>query len=95
MGAGGGAAWTAGVLARRWGWLRGGPARPTRAATSLVTGVRASGQALAIAQASFPLLAEVSVAIVAFGMFSILLPVLFAIVVGRTAHRHKPLPTAP
>jgi hypothetical protein len=77
------------------GWLLGGPARPTRAATSLVTGVRASGPALAIAQASFPLVAEVSVAIIAFGMFSILLPVLFAVVVGRTAHRHEPSPTAP
>ena len=89
------AALTAVLLALLLGWLLGGPARPTRAATSLVTGVRASGPALAIAQASFPLLAEVSVAIVAFAMFSILLPVLFAVVVGRTAHRHEPLPTAP
>jgi BASS family bile acid:Na+ symporter len=88
------AALTAVLLALLLGWLLGGPARPTRAATSLVTGVRASGPALAIAQASFPSLAEVSVAIVAFGMFSILLPVLFAVVVGRTAHRQEPLPTA-
>jgi BASS family bile acid:Na+ symporter len=89
------AALTTVLLALVLGWLLGGPARPTRAATSLVTGVRASGPALAIAQASFPSLAEVSVAIVAFGMFSILLPVLFAVAVGRTAHRHEPLPTVP
>ena len=79
------AALTAVVLALLSGWLLGGPARATRAATSLVTGVRANGPALAIAQASFPSLAAVSVAIVAFGMFSILVPVLFAVVVGRTA----------
>jgi bile acid:Na+ symporter, BASS family len=88
------AALTAVLLALGLGWLLGGPARSTRAATSLVTGVRANGPALAIAQASFPSLAQVSVAIVAFGVFSILLPVGFAVVVGRTAHRYKPLPTA-
>ena len=77
------AAVTAVLLALLLGWLLGGPARPTRAATSLVTGVRANGPALAIAQATFPSLAAVSVAIVAFGMFSILLPVLFAVVIGR------------
>lgn len=77
------AAVTAVLLALLLGWLLGGPAWPTRAATSLVTGVRANGPALAIAQASFPSLAAVSVAIVAFGMFSILLPVLFAVVIGR------------
>jgi BASS family bile acid:Na+ symporter len=77
------AAVTAVLLALLLGWLLGGPARPTRAVTSLVTGVRANGPALAIAQASFPSLAAVSVAIVAFGMFSILLPVLFAVVIGR------------
>ena len=62
----------------------GPPGRPTRAATSLVTGVRANGPALAIAQASFPSLAAVSMAIVAFAMFSVLLPVSFAIVAGRS-----------
>jgi hypothetical protein len=77
------------------GWLLGGPARPTRAATSLVTGVRANAPALAIAQASFPSRAAVSVAIVAFAMFSILVPVLVAIVIGRTAHRHQPSTTTP
>jgi hypothetical protein len=50
---------------------------------------------LAIAQASFPALAAVSVAIVAFGMFSILLAVLFAIVIGRTAHGHQPSTATP
>jgi predicted Na+-dependent transporter len=87
------AALTAVLLALLLGWLLGGPARPTRAATSLVTGVRASGPALAIAQASFPSLAAVSVAIVAFGMFSVLLPVSFAIVAGRTAQRQRPSTT--
>jgi bile acid:Na+ symporter, BASS family len=87
------AALTAVLLALLLGWLLGGPARPTRAATSLVTGVRANGPALAIAQASFPSLAAVSVAIVAFGMFSVLLPVSFAIVAGRTAQRQRPSTT--
>ena len=73
--------------------LLGGPGRPTRAATSLVTGVRANGPALAIAQASFPSLAAVSVAIVAFAMFSVLLPVSFAIVAGRTAEPERPSTT--
>jgi BASS family bile acid:Na+ symporter len=53
FGAVGPAALTAVLLALLLGWLLGGPARPTRAATSLVTGVRANGPALAIAQASF------------------------------------------
>jgi BASS family bile acid:Na+ symporter len=83
------AALTAVLLALLLGWLLGGPARPTRAATSLVTGVRANGPALAIAQASFPSLAAVSVAIVAFAMFSVLLPVSFAIVAGRTAESQR------
>jgi bile acid:Na+ symporter, BASS family len=87
------AALTAVLLALLLGWLLGGPARPTRAATSLVTGVRASGPALAIAQASFPSLAAVSVAIVAFGMFSVLLPVSFAIVAGRMVERQRPSTT--
>lgn len=87
------AALTAVLLALLLGWLLGGPARPTRAATSLVTGVRANGPALAIAQASFPSLAAVSVAIVAFGMFSVLLPVSFAIVAGRTAEPERPSTT--
>ena len=84
------AALTAVLLALLLGWLLGGPGRPTRAATSLVTGVRANGPALAIAQASFPSLAAVSVAIVAFGIFSVLLPVSFAIVAGRTAEPERP-----
>lgn len=87
------AALTAVLLALLLGWLLGGPGRPTRAATSLVTGVRANGPALAIAQASFPSLAAVSVAIVAFAMFSVLLPVSFAIVAGRTAEPERPSTT--
>jgi BASS family bile acid:Na+ symporter len=87
------AALTAVLLALLLGWLLGGPARPTRAATALVTGVRANGPALAIAQASFPSLAAVSVAIVAFAMFSVLLPVSFAIVAGRTAESQTPSTT--
>jgi BASS family bile acid:Na+ symporter len=89
------AAVTAVLVALVLGWLLGGPARSTRAATSLVTGVRANGPALAIAQASFPSVAAVSVAIVAFGMFSILVPVLFAVVIGRTAHRREPSTATP
>jgi bile acid:Na+ symporter, BASS family len=75
------------LLALLLGWLLGGPARPTRAATSLVTGVRANGLALAIAQASFPALAAVSVAIVAFGIFSILPP---SCSPSWSAARHSP-----
>jgi bile acid:Na+ symporter, BASS family len=93
FGAVGPAALTAVLLALLLGWLLGGPARPTRATTSLVAGVRANGPALAIAQASFPSLAAVSVAIVAFAMFSILLPVSFAIVAGRTAESQRPSTT--
>ena len=87
------AALTAVLLALLLGWLLGGPGRPTRAATSLVTGVRANGPALAIAQASFPSLAAVSVAIVAFGIFSVLPPVSFALVAGRTAEPERPSTT--
>jgi hypothetical protein len=58
-----------------------------------VTGVRANGPALAIAQASFPSLAAVSVAIVAFAMFSVLLPVSSAIVAGRTVLTDTPSTT--
>lgn len=95
FGAVGPAAVTAVLVAMGLGWLVGGPARSTRAATSLVTGVRANGPALAIAQASFSSRAAVSVAIVAFGLCSILLPVLVAIVIGRTAQGHQPLTTTP
>jgi hypothetical protein len=60
---------------------------------SLVTGVRANGPALAIAQASFPSLAAVSVAIVTFAMFSVLLPVSSAIVASRTVLTDTPSTT--
>jgi BASS family bile acid:Na+ symporter len=93
FGAVGPAALTAVLLALLLGWLLGGPARPTRAATSLVTGVRANGPALAIAQASFAALPAVSVAIVVFGTFSILLPVSFAIVAGRSVLTDTPSTT--
>jgi BASS family bile acid:Na+ symporter len=64
------------------GWLAGGPGRPTRAAVALVTGVRANALALGIGRASFPV-PEVSVAIVAFGVFSALLPLAVALAARR------------
>jgi hypothetical protein len=49
------------------GWIIGGPARSTRAATALVTRIRANVSAPAIAQVSFPSRPDVAVAIVTSG----------------------------
>jgi len=65
------------------GWIIGGPARSTRAATALVTGIRANGPALAIAQVSFRSRPDVAVAIATFGLFSVLLPLVTALVLRR------------
>lgn len=66
------------IVALGSGWLAGGPTRDTRIAVALVTGVRANGLALAIAQASFPDRAAVQTAVVAFGVLSALLPLAMA-----------------
>ncbi|MGH2395341.1 MAG: bile acid:sodium symporter, partial [Candidatus Limnocylindria bacterium] len=74
---------TAVVFALVLGWLAGGPDRSTRAVVALVTGVRANALALGIGRASFPSAPEVSVAIVAFGVFSALLPLAAALAARR------------
>jgi BASS family bile acid:Na+ symporter len=61
------------------GWLAGGPARPTRAAVALVSGVRANALALGIARTSFPTVPAVSVAVVTYGVISALVPVAVAV----------------
>lgn len=73
------------VAALALGWLAGGSGRATRAAVSLVTGVRANGLALAVAAASFPGRADVRAGVVVFALFSMLLPVLLAVALGRRA----------
>ena len=65
------------------GWIIGSPVRSTRATTALVTGIRANGPALAIAQVSFPSRPDVSVAIVTFGLFSVLIPLFTALFLRR------------
>jgi bile acid:Na+ symporter, BASS family len=65
------------------GWSIGGPGRSTRASTALVTGIRANGPALAIAQVSYPGRPDVAVAIVTFGLFSVLIPLAAALVLRR------------
>jgi BASS family bile acid:Na+ symporter len=74
---------TAVVSALALGWLAGGPARPTRISSALVTGIRANGPALAIAESSFPGQAEVRVAVVTFAVFSVLVPLAAAVALGR------------
>jgi hypothetical protein len=65
------------------GWIAGGPAPGRRIATALVTAVRANALALAIARASFPNDGSTVVAVVVFGLVSITVPVVTALVVGR------------
>jgi bile acid:Na+ symporter, BASS family len=65
------------------GWLAGGPGRATRAAAALVTGIRANAVALAIAGASFAGVPEVRAGVVVFAMFSITMPLVAALVLGR------------
>ena len=69
------------------GWSIGGPALGTRISTALVTGIRANALALAIARASFPDVVSTTVAVVAFGVVSITLPVVVALAVGRNMRR--------
>jgi BASS family bile acid:Na+ symporter len=71
------------VFALVLGWLAGGPGRPTRAAVALVTGVRANAVALGIGRTSFLSIPEVSVAIVAFGVVSALVPLAVALAARR------------
>jgi BASS family bile acid:Na+ symporter len=67
------------------GWLAGAPAPATRAAAALVTGVRANAVALAVAAASFSDRTDVRVGVVVFALFSVLVPLATATVLGRRA----------
>ena len=65
------------------GWLAGGPDRETRGAAALVTGIRANALALTVAAASFPHRPEVRAGVVVFALFSIVVPLVAALVLGR------------
>ncbi len=65
------------------GWLAGGPGRETRGAAALVTGIRANALALAIAASSFPDQAEVRAGVAVFAVFSITVPLVAALLLGR------------
>ena len=69
------------------GWLLGGPERNSRAVVALVTGVRANALALAIARASFPSRTAVQAAVVAFGVFSVTLPLAASFLLARRTRR--------
>jgi BASS family bile acid:Na+ symporter len=69
------------------GWLLGGPARGTRITSSLVTGVRANGVALAIAASSFAGMPRVEVGILVFGLFSVFGPTVFAVLIANRTER--------
>jgi len=65
------------------GWLAGGPGRDTRRAAALVTGIRANALALAIAASTFPDDPQVRAGVIVFALFSIILPLAAALLVGR------------
>ena len=65
------------------GWLAGGPVPDTRLAAALVTGVRSRALALAIASASFAHAPAVRAGVVVFALFSVTLPFLAAVALGR------------
>ncbi len=65
------------------GWFIGGPERPTRLATSLVTGTRANAVALAVASTAFAAEPQVLTGALTAGLVSITLPGLLAVVVSR------------
>jgi len=65
------------------GWAVGGPERGTRISTALVTGVRSNALALAVARTSFPDDPSTTVAVVTFGVLSVTVPVLVALIVAR------------
>ena len=62
------------IAALALGWAVAGPSAGLRVVGALVTGIRANGLALAIAQASFPARPAVYAAVVTFGAFSVVLP---------------------
>lgn len=64
------------------GWVLGGPERSTRVATSLVTGVRANGAAVAIAASAFAGTPAVAIGVILAGLGSVVLPSIFALVMA-------------
>ena len=74
------------IAALALGWTVAGPSAELRVVVALVTGIRANGLALAMAQASFPARPAVHAAVVTFGAFSVVLPMATAFLVGG---RHK------
>jgi BASS family bile acid:Na+ symporter len=64
------------------GWLVGGPQESTRLATSLVSGCRASGAALAVASSAFADRPEVAAGVVTAGLVSVLIPTLVAYLIA-------------
>lgn len=80
-----------GVLAAlTLGWLVGGPGRETRGAAALVTGIRANALALTVAASSFPEQPEVRAGVVVFALFSITVPLVAALALGRRATAFAP-----
>lgn len=67
------------------GWVAGAPARETRAAAALVVGIRANAVALAIAATSFAQRGDVRTGVVVFALFSAIVPLALAAVLGRRA----------
>ena len=72
------------------GWLAGGPDRETRGAAALVTGIRANALALTVAASSFPDRPEVRAGVVVFALFSITVPLVAALVLGRRSELASP-----
>jgi BASS family bile acid:Na+ symporter len=71
-------------IALAGGWVIGGPTPPSRLAVALVSAQRGSAVALAIAVAVFPDIPEAAVAVVAFGMISLVaVPVVGLLARGR------------
>jgi predicted Na+-dependent transporter len=65
------------------GWIAGSPESPNRTAASLVTGIRANAPALAVAQAAFPGRPAVAVTAVVFGLVSVVVPLVVALMLRR------------
>jgi BASS family bile acid:Na+ symporter len=72
------------------GWLLGWPTRGTRMTTSLVTGTRANGAALAVAVASFPETPEVAAGVVTAGLVSVTTPTAMAYLIAWRAKANLP-----
>lgn len=72
------------------GWLVGGPGHQTRLTTSVVTGCRANGAALAVATGAFAGQPEVAAGVVTAGLVSITLPTVLAYLIAWRASATKP-----